>query len=185
MLVACTRGIEWNEKIGIVFDASGINLESFDSQMNVIRKVAKRGVEIVVGVADGNLYKTEILYTLGNMNGITIIGGAREELSDRVKEYVDEKIETGQWKRITLLVSDEYLSDYTEWVALKDLALLLVTDRDGTLRITDIAIIKKIGLHEIAQQLKNGDVELLNVIDLGPPSINDADRAYRMLKHQA
>ena len=67
--------------------------------------------------------------------------------------------------------------------SLGQLSSFLVSNADGELKRENIELIAEIGLPEIAEMLKTGDLEILDVLDVGVGTLDDIEKSANTLIH--
>ncbi|MFC2149280.1 metallophosphoesterase [Candidatus Auribacterota bacterium] len=181
LIVACAALKPIEKKTGLIFDTSVLTGDNVEYHLKVLRQAANSGVEIIMAMDFDNKYEGDVVKELLEVKGSSIVWASRENLAANVEDSVKGK----KWESYSLVVSDEYLEDYAQWLDLGSLAALLVSDRAGNLKNADLKMIEMLGLTDVAKQLKEGNIELLDVLDMGVPSFNEVDGSLRLLGFQA
>jgi hypothetical protein len=166
----------------------------------VLDAFAREGVNVVIADAADEPFAENIKNTdaykkfAQKMNmlklnkNVAFVQNKRDALAAAVKTKLTEKGWVDGTGKIIgefgFMVSAEHLGDYTALIeGLGQLASLLVSDAGGNIRPVDIALLKDIGLGAVAEQIKTGDIKLIEIMDIGAGTFDEMKASSETLIH--
>ncbi|MDP8262787.1 MAG: HEAT repeat domain-containing protein [Candidatus Ancaeobacter aquaticus] len=182
----------------------GVNKNVAKALMNIIKKKSMdQGVDFVIGHSDGYEFKNNKvaglvkMWVLGlktqNLKNVTIVKADVKNVPNRV---ADVWVEKGWAKKVNnkyvitknmgLMIGTQSAIGFSEIIdneSLGQLSSFLVSNADGELKRENIELIAEIGLPEIAEMLKTGDLEILDVLDVGVGTLDDIEKSANTLIH--
>jgi len=158
--------------------------------LRIVDQAAASGVELLFALDNNDSHRETIrkLLESGKCQNLK----ARLVTGDRKSEQFKTAVRTQvrKWKtagnaQVSLMVAAQFIEDYADVLALKDIASLLVSD-GRKLTAADIGKIGQVaGLKELAAQIQSGAVPLLDILDVSRKTLDEKQEAFKTLGFQA